>query len=319
MYSLGADRFTLSRVQGEDYELQHHGPKKFKLRRNIGRSGPLPAPEKFYRFQLSGKYQNAGFLADLELALESVMDNLSYLGPLREYPQRQYTWGGSEPSDVGRRGERAIEALLSAKRAETMISRGPGRPMLTVEQYVAYWLKTLGVIHDFSITELNGSLYQVRVQRSEGSAEVALTDVGFGVSQLLPVLVLCYFAPEGSTLVLEQPEIHLHPSVQAGLADVFIDAIQKRGLQIVIESHSEYLLKRLQRRIAETEKPYEAFTEDDVALYFCTQNQGASKAEELEVDTYGNIVNWPQDFFGDEMEDLAARTRAAARRKMASG
>ncbi|MBD2695260.1 AAA family ATPase, partial [Anabaena catenula] len=52
-------------------------------------------------------------------------------------------------------------------------------------------------------------------------------------SQILPVLVLCYYAPKGSTLIFEQPEIHLHPSVQAGLADVFIDVIKNRNMQII--------------------------------------------------------------------------------------
>ena len=63
---------------------------------------------------------------------------------------------------------------------------------------------------------------------------VTSTDVGFGVSQILPVITLCYYAPPGSILLLEQPEIHLHPSVQAGLADVFIDAIKTRGIQIIL-------------------------------------------------------------------------------------
>ena len=69
--------------------------------------------------------------------------------------------------------------------------------------------------------------------------------MGIGVSQVLPVLVLCYYVPEGSTIILEQPELHLHPSVQAGLADVFIDVIKHRNVQILLESHSEHLLRRL--------------------------------------------------------------------------
>jgi predicted ATPase len=74
------------------------------------------------------------------------------------------------------------------------------------------------------------------------------------------VLVLCYYVPEGSILILEQPEIHLHPSVQTGLADVFIDAVKTRKVQIILESHSEYLLRRLQRRIAE-----EKVSQEDMA------------------------------------------------------
>ena len=128
------------------------------------------------------------------------------------------------------------------------------------------------------------------------------------------MLTLCYYAPPGSTIILEQPEIHLHPAVQSGLADVFIDVIKNRGVQIILESHSEHLLHRLQRRIAE-----EQLTPDDVALYFTKIEDGESKLDELDVDPYGNIRNWPQNFFGDEMSDLAAMTEAAMQRQMRNG
>ncbi len=127
-------------------------------------------------------------------------------------------------------------------------------------------------------------------------------------------MTLCYYVPEGSTIILEQPEIHLHPAVQSGLADVFIDVIKNRGVQIILESHSEHLLHRLQRRIAE-----EQLTPDDVALYFTKIEDGESKLDELDVDPYGNIRNWPQNFFGDEMGDLAAMTEAAMQRQMRNG
>jgi predicted ATPase len=138
---------------------------------------------------------------------------------------------------------------------------------------------------------------------------VLLTDVGFGVSQILPVLTLCYYVPEGSTILMEQPEIHLHPSVQAGLADVFIDAITTRHIQIIVESHSEHLLRRLQRRIAE-----EGLSSDDAALYFFEVAESRSGFVPLQLDRFGVIRNWPEGFFGDEYDELAAITRAKARR-----
>jgi hypothetical protein len=277
---------------------------KLGIRRTKGEGWDLPPPVKCYGFpdEVKAYYEGAVFLSDLELSFETHMSNLFYLGPLREYPKREYRSAGKEPSDVGYRGESTVDALLAARQ------EGP-----RVEQEVARWLKELGLIHDFSVSPvaLGSSLYQVKVRQSPRSAEVLLTDVGFGVSQLLPVLVLCYYAPEGSTLIFEQPEIHLHPSVQAGLADVFLDAIRTRKVQILLESHSEYLVKRLQRRIAEDD----SLSPEDVALYFCRMEEGESKIEALDVDDEGNIRNWPADFFGNEMEDLAARTRAAMRRK----
>jgi predicted ATPase len=128
---------------------------------------------------------------------------------------------------------------------------------------------------------------------------VLIPDMGFGVSQVLPVLVQCYYAPPGSTLIFEQPEIHLHPAVQSALADVFIDVMQHRQMQIIIESHSEHLLRRLQRRIAE-----KSLTRESIALYFCEMQEGQSRIRELEVDMFGSIRNWPRDFFGDLTEEL---------------
>jgi predicted ATPase len=182
---------------------------------------------------------------------------------------------------------------------------------------VAYWLKELGLIHSFSLKPIaeNRKDYEVRVKRSSRSAEVLITDVGFGVSQVLPVLVLCYYAPEGSTLILEQPEIHLHPAVQSGLADIFIDAINTRSIQIILESHSEHLLRRLQRRIAE-----EQLIPDQTALYFTTMAEdGTSHLQQLELDLFGNIRNWPQDFFGDAMGDAVEMTNAQLNRREMEG
>jgi predicted ATPase len=286
----------------------------FTFKRSQGRPWDLPAPVKCYGFpdQVKAYFQNAGFLSDLELKFEELFARVYYLGPLREYPKRRYTWAGAQPRDMGRKGELVVDALLASRERGRKISRGKGRPKLTVEEYVAHWLRELGLIHDFFVEVVTdgSNLYQVWVKTTPGSAKVLLTDVGFGVSQILPVLTLCYYVPEGSTVLMEQPEIHLHPSVQSGLADVFIDAIQKRHIQIVVESHSEHLLRRLQRRIAE-----EQLASSDAALYFFRVSEEKSRLVPLDVDLYGGIRNWPDGFFGDEFEDLAAMTTAKARRR----
>jgi predicted ATPase len=299
-----------------EYDLYSQGP-DFEFLRTRGRAWGLPSPAKCYGFpdQVRAYYQNAGFLSDLELEFEELFSRVFYLGPLRSYPERQYTWAGAQPVDMGQRGERVVDALLAAREAGAMIARGRRRKRLTLEERVAMWLKDLGLIEHFEVRAVTpGSrLFEVWVQRSLQAPEVLITDVGFGVSQILRVITLCYYAPEGSTLLLEQPEIHLHPRVQAGLADVLIDAIKTRNIQIILESHSEHLLRRLQRRVAEEElRPEQA------ALYFCTMHQGVSHLEALKLDLFGNITNWPQDFFGDEMGDLVAMTEAAARRQQAT-
>jgi predicted ATPase len=185
---------------------------------------------------------------------------------------------------------------------------------------IAVSLQNMGLIRDFEVKEVarGSGLYRAWVRRDAESPLALITDVGFGISQVLPAIVLLYYAPEGSTVILEQPEIHLHPSVQASLADLIITAIKTRGLQVVLESHSEHLLQRLLRRIAEkTESPYPEFNADDVKLYFCTQDQGASQLNPLQLNLYGGIENWPKDFFGDALEDTVSREEAALRRRMA--
>jgi len=306
------NKFGMLRQEEEnDYELIAQG---YEMKRTPGRPWPLPAPVKCYGFpdRVNADYQNAGFLSSLALAFEELMHGIYYLGPLRAYPGRTYGWSGEQPQDVGRRGEDSVAALLAARKRGTFIGRGRGRDRQTLEERVAQWLKDLGVIHSFEVRQVapNRKEYEVRVRTTAKAAEVSLLDVGFGVSQVLPVLTLCYYAPKGSTIILEQPEIHLHPSVQAGLADVFVDAIKWRKVQIIVESHSEHLLRRLQRLIAE-----EKLLAKNTALYFTTFSNSESHLNPLTLDLFGNITNWPQGFFGDAMGDMMAMTEAEMRRR----
>lgn len=309
-----AYRFGMVQQPNQKYDVVFEG---YELKRTRGRPTGLPAPIKCYGFpdQVNAYYQNASFLADFVLAFEELFNNIFYLGPLREYPQRNYTWSGQRPQDVGRRGELAIAAMLASRERTIKVGKG-NRPTKTLEERVAQWMRDLGLIHDFAVRPIaeNRKSYEVRIRLTARSPEVLITDVGFGVSQILPVIVLCYYAPEGATIILEQPEIHLHPQVQAGLADIFIDAINTRNVQIILESHSEHLLRRLQRRIAEG-----ALAPEQAALYFCTVNrQGTSHLQPLELDQYGNITNWPDNFFGDEFGEIAAMQEAAIKRQLGS-
>ncbi len=314
-YRVGDATFGMRRRSGNkpQYELFSDGT-DFSFVHTMGRKWPLPAPTKCYGFpdQARAYFQNAGFVADLELALEERLKDVYYLGPLRAYPERQYTWTGAQPSDVGQAGEFVVDAILASRERGDKISRGRGYKRLTLEQYVAEWLKKLGLIHDFRVEPLaEGSpVFEVKVRRTSEAAEVLITDVGFGVSQILPVLVLCFYVPDRSTVILEQPEIHLHPAVQAGLADILIDAWKKRQVQVILESHSEHLLHRLQRRLAENE-----VNEEDIGLYCCKAGRTCSNITRLELDEFGNIANWPQNFFGDQFGEIAAMSKAAQQRK----
>lgn len=311
----GAD-FRLRRKarSTHEFELTTDAP-DFEFVRNPGRAWPLPHPVKAYLFpkQLRSHFQNADFLGDFELAYEKLMDSIYYLGPLREFPRREYHWAGSRPDDVGQRGERTIDAILAATARDEKRSLGYKRKRRPFQEMIAHWLYEWGLIYDFHVDEIvkGANLYRAMVETSSSSVSTPLTDVGFGVSQVLPVLVLLYYVPEGSTVLMEQPEIHLHPAVQSGLADVMLNVANERDVQIVVESHSEHLMRRLQRRVAEQEA-----SSGDVKLYFVSSKRGRAQVSDLHLNDWGEIENWPENFFGDEMGEIAAITGASLRRKM---
>ncbi len=319
-YTLGArDKPSLAagvrrRGTGSRYDLT---TVRYKAVRQPGRAWPLPPPYHFHAFpqEALAYYQNTAFLSDLALGLQDLLKSVLHVGPLREYPNRIYVWSGEEHRHVGQRGERAVEAILAAR--DRQFNLRPRQRRRTLDRLVAERLKTMGLIEDFDVRPIaeHRKEYEVLLRTHPELPQVRLTDVGFGVSQVLPVLVECFCTPPRSVVIFEQPEIHLHPKVQADLADVFVDAIRARehgtprNVQFIIESHSEHFLRRLQRRIAE-----EALRPEDAALYFVHTDKAEARIEELEVDRYGNIQNWPQNFFGDEMADLVARAEAQARR-----
>ena len=314
------------RFGGVDFRLEPRGGERtgfvlateggdFSFVRNRGRAWPLPNPVKTHLFpnEIRSFFQNAHFLGDFELEYENLMDAIYYLGPLREYPQREYHWSGSSPYDVGQQGERTVDAILAATRDGTTRSLGHRKRKKSFQEMIAHWLNELGLISEFRLEEIakGTNLYRAAVKTSLSSVSTALTDVGFGVSQVLPALVLLYYVPEGSTVLMEQPEIHLHPAVQSGLADVMLSVAKARGVQIIVESHSEHLMRRLQRRVAEEEA-----SSEDVRLYFVSASQGVAQASDVALNQWGEIENWPEQFFGDEMGEIAAITKASLRRKM---
>ena len=340
---LGADERGLPALESFRYELMGDGKcclsvghgfiksgragltvDPMRLVRARGRKWNIEPPEKFYRFSdvTLARYQNADALAQLPLEVERLLDGLIYLGPLREPPQRTYHWAGDTVPDVGVRGKDAIAALLAATDAKRNLNRGYKQRRQRFDAFIAAWLKDLGVIDGFTVRPIaeGRKEYEVLVRTRAGSPEVKLTDVGFGVSQVLPALVQAFYAPPHSTVWMEQPEIHLHPRVQAELADAFISAVQAyengkpRNVQLVIESHSEHFLLRLQRRVAEG-----TLTPQDVAIYFVHDGNEGAALKELKLDSFGEITNWPEGFFGDDLGEIAARTQAAMKRMMDGG
>lgn len=295
---------------------------EYKFVRNTGRSWPLDDPDKFYRIsdQSRARFQNAEFLSDFALSTEAALNSVYYLGPLRDHPKRIYSWSGETPESVGQKGEFAIAAILAATAQDRKINRGAKRQLTRFDEFIAQWLKDLGIIDSFVVKAVakGRKEYEVVIKTHAAASEVKITDVGFGVSQVLPALVQAFYCPPNSTIWMEQPEIHLHPQVQAELADVFLSAIKarengkERNVQLIVESHSEHFLNRLQRRVAEgTVLP------EEVAIYFCRRTDAETTLEPLKLNLLGEIENWPENFFGNEMADVAGRVLAAVARRKA--
>ena len=290
----------------------------------------LTAPHRFYGFphelgaralMKEGRKEApiAPIYDELEFELEQQLDSTRYLGPLREASERLYTWPGDAPEDVGFSGENTVAALLAAR--ERVLRVPDEQEDVGFGVLLARWLVRMGLLESFEAKPIvpEARIYQVMVRTPGSRRQVNLADVGFGVSQVLPVVVQLLYAERDNTLMFEQPEIHLHPRVQSELADLFIETTKMRqdgkprGIQCLVESHSEHFLRRIQRRIAEG-----TLTPDQTALYFCKPGPDGSVIEELKLDEYGNISNWPENFFGDEVGDLAAMTEAAMKRQLGS-
>jgi predicted ATPase len=228
---------------------------------------------------------------------------IHYLAPLRQYPQRSYLWSGAAPTKILPDGENTIAALVESDRRDKRI----------VKQ-VAEWLVKMELVNKFRVAPLDAGKRFYETLVDVGGVETALLDTGFGISQVLPVVTTLFFAPEDSTILIEQPELHLHPRAQAHLADLLLYVAEHRKLQLIIESHSEHLLRRLQRRIAEHENEYAS--PENVRMYFCDTGENGSTIQSVDVDEYGQIKNWPDKFFGDITGDLEAMTMAALKRSM---
>lgn len=316
-YKFDDTKFCLKHINesvGNKFELAAEGS-NFEFKRNRGRAWKLPSPIKTHLFPDETRYffQNSDFLGEFEFAYEEFMDSIYYLGPLREHPQREYQWTGTARSDVGKRGEFAIDAILAATRDGEKRSLGYRKWRMDFQKMIAYWLWKLGLVGDFRIEEIRegSNLYRALVKMPGSKVEVTLTDVGFGVSQVLPVLVLLYYVPKGSTVLMEQPEIHLHPAVQSGLADLMLNVAKARKLQIILESHSEHLLRRFQRRVAEGKA-----SSKNIKLYFVSTKGGVAKVDDLNLNEWGEIEKWPDNFFGDEMGEIAAIAESSINRKL---
>ena len=231
-------------------------------------------------------------------AASQEFSSLHYVGPLRESPRRVYLSTGETPREVGAAGELGPAVLWSASQSS----------QLDTEQ-LSEWCRRMGLAFKVSLARLSGGFFRIMIEDLHSGVEVSLPDVGVGTSQLLPILIQGLIAPVGATFLLEQPEIHLHPKVQADLADFFIE-VSKRDVGVIVETHSEHLINRLQRRIAE-----ETLAPESVALYYVTPSAEGSRVEPVRINEYGQIPNAPEGFFEEGFEETFGLMNAVGQRK----
>ena len=162
------------------------------------------------------------------------------------------------------------------------------------------WLRKLGVIDEVAVEARGRAGVSVEVRPPDLDRRVDLTSVGVGISQVLPVLVVCLLADPGDLVLLEQPELHLHPALQMRLAD-FLLACVESGRQIIVETHSENLVNRLRRRVAEDDT---SDTAGLVRVVFAERNaEGHTTFRPSDINPMGGLSqDWPDGFL-----DLGAR------------
>lgn len=256
----------------------------------------------------------AELLSYLKDSITSFLESLDYFGPMRGKPQRFYRLAESALDLMGGRGAHALRKYASQtsglviqekQEIDDRLSELGFQAALNTNRF--YKLDKLGQqidvpLFDATLTEPNG-------------LEVNLCDVGFGVSQALPLVIASVLTKQGITIIIEQPELHLHPSAQAELGDLFI-RMTNAGISLLIETHSENLILRLRRRMAETalalrrgESPELKIQPDTLGAYFVDRVGGVSDCEPIRYDEWGKYLWQPPgflDFFSNDFDELMA-------------
>lgn len=259
----------------------------------------------------------------IEYSVRYFVSAVHYLGPLRDEPKPIYPLEALlNPTEVGFRGEHTA-AVLDLHRDRTIrylpssfikgekIDLSPRYSSL--HDAVVDWLTYVGVASDVSTSDRGKIGHQIQVA-TEGLARLHdLTNVGVGVSQVLPIIVMALLSARPSLLIFEQPELHLHPKVQARLADFFL-SIALSGKQCLLETHSEYLIERFRRRVAESSGD---FLTSMLKIFFTERVAGDTKCREVEVSKYGAIADWPRDFFDQSQIETELILKAAAAKRSA--
>ena len=239
-----------------------------------------------------------------------LLEDLVYLGPLRRHPERHYEFSGDTIDYVGQSGEYLPSILFQRPELVEQINKDLKRLK------VKYQLKVSKLQYEegpspsnvFSLRLIDKPADEKRDEKNE--IDASLRDVGFGISQVLPIVVQSRLS-EKKTLLIEQPEIHLHPAHQAELGDLFIRSAKERDNTLLLETHSENLILRILRRIRQTTSKDSALPEgceirpEDIAVLYVEPGEKGAQVIEIPVTEDGDFDRpWPQGFFEESMKEL---------------
>ena len=230
--------------------------------------------------------------------------DVDYIGPFRVLPERCfYLTGETQFKDTGVKGKNAYSMLAISKFKEGD----------RLNQNVGKWYKEH--FDGWSLEVDNTSIKPfVQILLSKEDISINLVDVGQGMNQALPLVVRASVTdrPE-SIIVLEQPELHLHPAAHADLAELFAKSAKQNDQTFIIETHSENIILRLRKLIVENDF---GFTPDDLIIYWIEDAETKGKElREITVDENGVLSDWPEGVFNESLKEILEMQNAIKRKQ----
>ena len=248
---------------------------------------------------------------EIQNVINEVFNSISYIGPLREEP-KDYFDSNNKNNNIGSKGEYAAQFLEDEANNTVEFYDIDSKKLqqMPLNSAVKYWICTKFKLAKDITTEKYKDSYIVKVI-NHYDVESTIKQVGFGISQVLPIVVEGLRMSQNGILILEQPEIHLHPKIQSMLFD-FVYSLSLTGKKFVIETHSDHFITRMRRRVAED---YSNMSEK-INLMFVEERETEHLFHKLNLDDMGTFDYFPTDFI-EQTDDYDAIIMAQAKKAMA--
>jgi|JI9StandDraft_1071089.scaffolds.fasta_scaffold54482_3 predicted ATPase len=228
------------------------------------------------------------FIQENDYKRNQMDSNFNYIGSFRLEPQRTYYQKNAPESKIDSVGNGYIDTIIKWEQDNS-------EKLLSLKEI----LKDLDLFYDLKVNYMQGGRVELKVKTFKSGKLVNISDVGFGISQFLPIIVADLQLSDDSLLAISQPEIHLHPSIQAKFSEYIALQVKKKRKQYIIETHSEYILNRLRLLITKKE-----LKEENVSTYYFENSGKESKTYKIDFSKDGKILNAPKGFFETYMLDV---------------